>query len=401
MDDGRAGGRGRWFLLGVATVAQVGAAVVRLGIPALMPFIRQDLALDRTQVGFISSILNVGAAASGIPAGKAVDRFGERRVIGYGTIACGLAVLGVSATSNLGWLLLILAAIGLLSTTSVPAGGKVVVRLFRDTERGTAMGIRLMGVSLGGAIAAAALPPLALLTSWQTALGIAGLATIVIGIGALYLYKELPDAASDKAPEARTGVWQLLGRNDIRAVMAYTFLFGGGQWCYLTYLTLHLTESVNVSVVIAGTLLAAGQLCGTFGRIGWGIVSDRLLGGRRRPALLLVGGLAVLMTLGMAALTPSTPFIVTAVIVALLGLSLQGWNALAHALASELAGAHTAGVAVGMNNSIGFLGVILLPPVFGAIADWTDSYQIAWLVLAGVLAVALGTLIGVKESGRL
>jgi len=392
--------RQRWFLLGVATAAQIGASIIRLGIPALMPFIRQDLGLDRIQVGLTSTVLNTGAAAAGIPAGRAVDRFGERRVIGYGTIACGAAILGAGVTSSFALLLLILIVTGFLSTTSVPAGGKVVVRWFGSHERGTAMGIRLTGVSLGGAIAAAALPPLALATSWRSALCLAGAATIVIGIVSLYAYREPPDTRTVEERRPGVGAWALAARGDMRAVNAYTLLFGAGQWCYLTYLTLYLTEAIDMSVVVAGSLLAVGQLCGTFGRIGWGVMSDRLMHGRRRPALALVGTLAVIMTLGMAMLTPHTPFFVVAVIVALLGLSIQGWNGLAHTIASELAGTRDAGVAVGINNSVGFLGVIALPPLFGAVVDWTDSYRAAWVLLAGLLVLALALLIFVREPRR-
>lgn len=394
------GGHGRWFLLGVATAAQVGAAAIRLGIPALIPFIRQDLGLDRTQVGFISSILNAGAAAAGIPAGKAVDRFGERLVLGYGAIASGLVILGVIAASNFALLFPILIATGLLTATSVPAGGKIVARWFRDNERGTAMGIRQMGVPLGGAMAAVTLPPLALLTSWRVALCVAGIFAILIGVAALNLYREPSDTRQGEAHGPRTGVRTLLARNDIRAVLAYVFLFGAGQWCYLTYLTLYLTEAINLSVVVAGTLLAVGQLCGTLGRIGWGLASDRLYGGRRRPVLLIIGVLAMLTTLGMATMSPSTPFAVVAGVVALLGLSLQGWNGLTHTLVSELAGARVVGVAVGMTNSAGFLGVMLLPPVFGAVVDWTESYRVAWLALSGLLLVALFALYFVGESAN-
>jgi MFS family permease len=99
--------------------------MVRLGIPALIPLIRHDLGLDRIQV--ISSILNAGSAAAGIPAGKAVDRFGERLVLGYGAIGSGVVILGVTGVSSFAMLLPILIVTGLLTTTSVPAGGKVVV----------------------------------------------------------------------------------------------------------------------------------------------------------------------------------------------------------------------------------------------------------------------------------
>lgn len=143
--EGQSGGHRRWVLLGMATVAQVSVAMIRLGFPALAPLIRQDLGLDRTQLGVMSSLLNAGSAAAGIPAGKAVDRFGERRVLGYGSILSGLVILGVSSASSFAALIPILLLTGLLTATSAPAGGKIVATWFHSRERGTAMGIRQMG----------------------------------------------------------------------------------------------------------------------------------------------------------------------------------------------------------------------------------------------------------------
>jgi nitrate/nitrite transporter NarK len=260
------------------------------------------------------------------------------------------------------------------------------------------MGIRQMGVPLGGAIAAVALPPLALLTSWRIALSVAGLCVIAIGVAALLLYREPPDARYGDTSGPRAGVRELLARKDIRAVVSYAFLFGAGQWCYLTYLVLYLTEAIGLSLVVAGTLLAVGQLSGAFGRVGWGLVSDRVFDGRRRPALLVVGLLAGLMTLGLALMSPDTPFFAIAGIVTLLGLSLQGWNGLTHTFVLEQAGPRVAGVAVGMTNSAGFLGVMLLPPVFGAVVDWTDSYRPAWIMLTGLILVALVSIVSIRES---
>lgn len=69
-------------------------------------------------------------------------------------------------------------------------------------------------------------------------------------------------------------------------------------------------------------------------------------------------------------------------------------------VSSELAGNRVAGLAVGMANSIGFVGVMLLPPIFGAVVDWTDSYDAAWLMLTGLMLIPLWMMLYVKEPHR-
>ena len=58
--------------------------------------------------------------------GKAADRYGERRVIGYGTAACGLLVLAVHFAGSFGALLVVFLLLGIPVATSTPAGSKAV-----------------------------------------------------------------------------------------------------------------------------------------------------------------------------------------------------------------------------------------------------------------------------------
>lgn len=388
----------RWFFLTVATLAQVSVAIIRLGIPALMPFIKEDFRLSRTEVGFLSSVMNGATGAAGIPCGKAVDRFGERRVIAYGCVATGLIIIGMLWAFNLTILLPILLLTGFASATSTPAGSKAVAGWFPVRERGTAMGFRQMGIPLGGAIAALTLPALALSFGWRFALAVAGLLGIVMGVVALRLYEE--PSISSVSPEGGrpAGVKDLLARKDIRAVLAYVFILSGSQWSYLTYLELYLTETLRLSITLAAGLLAVGQISGAAGRVVWGLLSDRFFGGRRKSALLLVGGLAILMALWTSLFSAETPLWIVASVVAFLGLTLQGWNGLTHALAAELAGTHAAGLAAGLNITLGFLGVTVLPPIFGFIVDQTGSYPMAWIALAGTIGGGLAALHWVREK---
>ena len=180
----------RWGFLGLATLAQVSVAMIRVGITTLVPFIKQDLLLSHVQVGLMSSFLNGGAGAAGIPAGRLVDRVGARLILGYGTVGCGVLVLGIYAITGYKALLVFLCLIGFTSTTLVPAGGKVVASWFSKNERGMAMGVRQTAVPLGGAAAALVLPWLAVDRGWRFALILTATASIATGLLAFRYYQE-------------------------------------------------------------------------------------------------------------------------------------------------------------------------------------------------------------------
>lgn len=381
----------RWFFLALATLSQLSVAVIRMGIPALIPFIKRDLDLRPNQIGLVIAILNGGAAAAGIPAGKAADRIGERIVLAYGTIASGLIILLVYGAANFPALLLLLLFTGFMTTTSVPASGRAVAGWFPQEQRATAMGLRQMGIPLGGAISAVTLPPTAIALGWRVALSLSGLFAIGAGAAALLLYEEPTAGKADRREGPAGPGMSLLTRKNIQALLGFGFILSVGQWCYLTYLTLYMIETLGFTITLAANLLAVAQICGALGRIFWGLVSDRMFSGRRTPVLILIATLASIMTVLLSLLSHDTPVWLVSLTAAALGLSLQGWNGLGHTLASELAESHMAGLAVGMMNSAGFLGVIAATPVFGLVVE-AFGYRLAWLGLASLIMVAIALL---------
>ncbi len=379
----------RWFYLGIATLSQVILATIHLGIPAIMPLIQTELRLSLTEVGVLVSLVNIGVVATAIWAGKAADRFGERRIIGYGTIAGGLFIMMVYFTSSFLSLVPVLLLLGVPFGSATPAGSKAVAGWFEQRERGTAMSIRQTGVPVGGTIAALVLPSLGLAYGWRFALSSLGVLAIGVGVAVLRFYKE--PALQPVHQDAGTigGIKDIVRRKDIWVVTLYAAILGGSQWCYLSYIELYLTEDINFPLVLAAALLAGGQMLGAIGRIVSGLFSDRFFLGERKPVLVMLGLLAIVLALVTVFLSPGTPRWTVAVIVAFLGFATMSWQGLYLALISEIVGARMAGQAIGLTNTVVFFGIVCLPPVFGTIADYTASYQMAWGWLALVIAVPL------------
>jgi sugar phosphate permease len=374
-------------------------AAIHLGIPAVIPLIKTELRLSLTEVGILVSLVNAGVVASAIWAGKAADRFGERLIIGYGTIAGGLIIMMVNLTAGFVSLVPLLLLLGVPMGTGTPAGSKAVTGWFEQRERATAMSIRQTGIPLGGTIAALVLPSLGLAFGWRFALSCVGVIAIGAGVTVLRLYKEpAPQPAHrDAAPVG--GLRDIVRHKGIWTVTLYASILAGSQWCYLSYIVLYLTKDLHFPLVFAAALLASGQILAAPGRILSGLISDRYFVGRRKPVLIMLGLLAIGLALITAILSPSTGSWTIAVIVSCLGFATMSWQGLYLTLVSELVGTRTAGQAVGLTNTVVFFGIVSLPPVFGSIADYTDSYRMAWSWLALMIALPLAFLQKVKEAG--
>ena len=388
----------RWFYLFITTLAQTALATIHMGIPTLVPLIQEELALSLTEVGILVSMVNVGVVGTVLAAGKAADRYGERRIIGYGTVACGMMVLAVHFADGLVRLLVLFLLLGIPMATGTPAGSKAIAGWFPDRERGTAMGIRQTGIPLGGTIAALTLPSLALIHGWRTALSLVGIITAATVALVLLFYRE-PDRPRvvPSAPPA-VGLREIARRADIWAGAFYAAVLAGCQWCYISYIELYLTEDVLFSLVFAASLLAVGQACGGVGRVGFGLVSDRLFGGRRVPVLMMLALLSTGVGVVTAFLSPGMPAWLVAVVVSFLGLGTLSWQGLYLALVAKIVGSDVAGVAIGMTNTVAFVGVVILPPVFGFIADYFHSYQLAWISMALAILLPLPFLWRIRED---
>ena len=99
----------------------------------------------------------------------------------------------------------------------------------------------------------------------------------------------------------------------LRTLLGCGLGLGMVQSSVLAYLVLYARDTFALSSVEAARFLALAHVGGAAGRLGWGIVSDRYFGGRRRPGLALN---AVIGASGFAlfAAGPALPPVVAAAI---------------------------------------------------------------------------------------
>jgi sugar phosphate permease len=162
----------------------------------------------------------------------------------------------------------------------------------------------------------------------------------------------------------------------------------------LTYLVLYLHDQVGLDVTAAGTCLAITQLGGIIARITLGIMSDTVLRGARKPALVIQGIIMSATVLSLTFVGPGTSFWIVAVVSWFFGVSAMGWNGIFVALAMKLAGKEHGGAVVGFCLMTMQIGVLVFPPLFGFLIDLTGTYRLSWITLAG--AVLVGTMLIAK-----
>ncbi len=385
----------RWAALTLITLAHALGAFSILSVAPLSPFLLDSFQLSRAQAGLFLPAIYLGGVLLSLPAGWLTDRFGVRLTLVLGQGLTG-AMVGLAALSPVFPVLLGLLFLGGFGWSVLnPATGKVVLDWFPPRERGLAMGIKQTGLTLGGIAAALFLPPLTLEVGWRRALAGAAAASLLsaalVGVAYRTPPGRLAEAPTERPRLAEIGPFLL--RPGLLVLFGCGLALSMVQSSVLAYLVLYAKEALGSSVVEAGRLLALAQAGGAAGRLGWGVISDRLFGGRRRPGLIvtaLIGaGAYILFSLGGVAGA------LVALLAAIAGAGAFGWVGLYLALVAEVGGRKYAGFLTGIAVAFAWSGVLVGPPIFGLILDATGSYRLPWLLLsteALLVAAALASL---------
>jgi MFS family permease len=378
----------RYGILALVTSAQAGAAVVQQGMGSLGPFFTSEFSLNRAQLGVIFGVLMVGCTVTVLASGVAVDAFGERRMILFSGLAMGVALIAATLVHSYWWLVGWMALAGAGYAAATPAGGRAVLLWF-ERNRGLAMGIRQMGVPIGGFVGALILPFLARAGGYRIALLVAAVLTTVPAILAAFLYRH-PEGhihAIKRLDEVVRATLEVARDPRIRYVALTCMLLVTAQTNMLTFLVLTLVRDVKIDVVVAGAGLAFAQVGATAGRLGWGLVSDTVFKGDRMVPLMCASGLSALC-IALVAFLPVGAVAYALLVSFFLGLGASGWNGLFTAAEVEIGGPDRAGSALGIALTGVFSMGIFAPPLFGLLAD-ARGFPAAWLAQAAVVLMAL------------
>ena len=371
----------------MATLAQASSAFATLGIGVLAGFFRQAFGLSLGAAGLVVTSLGFAPLLALLPAGRLIDRHGERIVVAGGALLLGAAMAGATLASSYETLLLLLLLAGVGYSTSQPGGSKAVAGWFRPERRGLAMGIRQTGLPLGGVAAATVLPPVAAAWSWRAGVGLAALVAAAGGVAFGAVYREPPAAPlpSEASPRMASHVWGLLQDRATRGALWAGMTLAGSQFCLVTYLMLFLRDARGIPLVLGAWVVVAAQGAGVVGRVVLGALSDRE--GRSRRMTPVVVSLAV-SAVGVATLplVPSgTDLGAFAVLAGMIGFFGFGWYGPWVAQMAETASPGAVGLTLGVAMTANQVGIVVAPPLFGLLVDATGSYGPAWWVLGGVL----------------
>lgn len=304
--------------------------VTALPIP-LLPFIRDEFALDYTRAALVVSAFSIPYGFSQLPAGWLADRFGARRLLLVGISGVALTGIMVGLSLSYTMLLVSLALMGLLGGGYHPAAPSVISRVVDPARRGSALGIHMIGGSASYFLAPLAAAALAAAWGWRMPFVGLAVPALIFGVGFFVILARreravsappvlMPAVSSSSAPSEddiridwpRMATFLMLtsitaaavlavvafiplylvdvhGYVEHRAAIAVALFYSTGLWAAV--LGGYLSDRIGTVRVVVGFALLSGPAL---------IVLDFVNSG------LIVMGLLVLLGAGMYARAPAS-----------------------------------------------------------------------------------------------
>jgi ACS family hexuronate transporter-like MFS transporter len=394
-----------WFMLGLLLSTQIAVAFVGRSLAPLGPLIEADLSLSKAQIGMLPAALFLGQAIISLPSGFLADRFGSRRLLLSLSFCLGLTFLLFTFINNFLLVLLLVVIGGFGYGAMHPTSNRGIMYWFPLNKRGSAMGIKQMGVTAGSALSAIILLPIAVKYGWQFALFIASLLLIGIGATSFMLYRDPINDVHVNTPKGESknffiSIRALLKNKVLLTLSLASVGLTAAQLTFGTYLVFFLHEKLELGLYVASLLFVVSEVFGSMGRIVWGIVSDLLFSGKRIMILIIIAIITALCCVSIIFFSAGVPLLLVFILVAIFGFCIAGFNGIWMNAASESVTREQSGLASGFSLMLGSLGVVFGPPIFGAIVDHTGTYTSAWLFLAVLMLVVTILLVVANHAGE-
>jgi ACS family glucarate transporter-like MFS transporter len=382
------------------------------------------------RMGYLFSAFSWAYVLGQLPSGGLLDRFGSRRVYGIAIILwsicafltgfAGYLTAGAAFTE----IFILRLFSGLAQAPVFPGNGRIVASWFPTTERGRASAIFNSSQYFALLIFAPIFGWIIHRYGWQSCfwfMGLVGFALSLIWFTNIYSVKEHPRISPVEiaAIECGGGLVNTDRRNltnsgnntltwaTVKMLLSHRMLVGIyiGQYCittltwfFLTWFPVYLAQARHMSILNVGFAAAVPGLCGGFGGILGGVLSDKLLHSghslsfaRKAP---IMAGMALSMTMIACNYAQAQSIMLLFMSVSFFG---KGVGALGWTVVSDTSPKGMVGMNGALFNLIGNIAGITTPIIIGYLVQKTGSFNdvLIFVSLTALCAiVSYGPIVG-------
>lgn len=378
-----------------------------LGVAA--PALTKELGINAALMGVIFSAFSWSYAASQVPGGAFLDRFGTRLTYFLSVAFWSFFTLLQAFVHGVGALIGLRLALGVAESPCFPANSRVVATWFPRDERAFATGVYTVGEYIGLAFLSPLLFAALATFGWRSLFVGAGVIGLLFAIVWWRGYREPRQSRANQAeldeivaggalldqPPVQRFDWSaagnLLKTRQMWGICLGQFAGNSTLVFFLTWFPTYLATERHMDWLKIGFFAIAPFIAASVGVLFGGWWSDRMLRQGKSPNV--ARKLPIILGLLLASTIIAANFVESnAAVIAILSLAFfaQGMAALGWTLVSDIAPEGMLGVTGGIFNLAANLAGIVTPLVVGGIVAATGSFFYA-LAFIGIVAL-LGAL---------
>ena len=360
-------------------------------VPAI-PLFANSFGVNNTAIGFIVSTFAFARFSTGLIAGKAVEKFGERLVLGFGLFGVSLSSFLSGLAQNY-WQLLIFRSLGGIGSMAFSVSASaILMRVVSNDLRGRAQATYNAGFLIGG-MAGPAFGGILTAISLRIPFFVYA-ATLLIagGVALVYLHEEnLTHRHNDPKGFSSITFRQAFKQFPYRAALIFSFLT---NWVIFglrnSILPLFVRDQLNSTTAVVGFGFTVSAIFQGLSLYFVGKLSDT----KGRKFLLYVGWLSIISADLVLAAATSSHFYYISMAIFGIGAAFMG-TAHANIVGDLFSG--RAGKPIAAWQMAGDAGMIVGPIVLGYVAD-AQSYRAAFLTSAIFFALSIYFIAKMKET---
>lgn len=411
----------RWRIFYGMYIGYVFYYFTRKSFTFAMPVLMQDLGLQISDLGILSSILSITYGLSKFLSGMLSDRSNPRFFMATGLILTGIFNIFFGMTSSIVFFAIFWAMNGVFQGWGWPPCARLLTHWYSQKERGTWWGITSTSHSVGGALIPILAAFCAQCWGWRFAMYIPGVLCIIIGFFIMNRLRDTPESLGlpsvekfknddpvakkqeDQEISTKDMLFKYVLRNKYIWVLAISYFFVYViRQAVNDFGALFLIQAKGYSVMAASASVfwfEAGGIVGTLAA-GWG--SDKIFKGRRAPVNALFS-LGVIFAVAALYMSPAGFLVLDYALMFAIGFLIFGPQMLIGMAAVELSHKKAAGTSNGFVGWIAYLGAATAGYPISKIAEvW--GWQGFFVALAVCGAVAVSVLVplwNIKSNPKL
>ncbi len=355
------------------------------GLPFFYDFWVQDFGWSRATVTSGNAFGKVIIGMFAFFAGWVIDRFGPRRVMLFGIIMGGTALIGLSRVTSLWqyYFFYLFYALGYMCGGPLP--NQVLISRWFTSARGKAMGIAYLGIGIGGMLVPQIAKKLNLEFGWHQAMMMLGILMIIIALPMVWFVKDNPEGntMAAKQDEPKISLSSILKGWPFYLLLIGSMCSIGAVSGTIQNLKLFFSFDLKYSQEHSANILSTVLAASIAGRLLMGWLADRI---QKKIVMILIYALvAGSIPLLYLAQTPGVIYVFAFIF----GIGLGGDYMIIPLMAAELFGVKVMGRIMGIILTFDGLAEAFSPMLVGWLRDRGGSYTggFAALIVLGVIGI--------------